>query len=74
MLIGLLHATGKRKRLYVTAVGGPGASGLQSADSYTEGFDPVLHEHFDIVFFDRSSTAICLVSSGRLEILHAQQP
>jgi hypothetical protein len=50
---GLLRATGKREGLYVTAVGGPGASGLQSADSYTEGFEPAVHEHFDVVFFDQ---------------------
>ena len=49
---GLLRATGKRKGLYVTAVGGPGASGLQSADRYTAEFEPAIHENFDIVFFD----------------------
>ncbi len=50
---GLLRATGQRRGLYVTAVGGPGASGLQSADTYTKEFDPAIHEHFDIAFFDQ---------------------
>jgi pimeloyl-ACP methyl ester carboxylesterase len=50
---GLLRATGKRKGMYITAVGGPGASGLQSADSYVAEFDPALREHFDLVFFDQ---------------------
>jgi pimeloyl-ACP methyl ester carboxylesterase len=50
---GLLRAFGERKGLYVTAVGGPGASGLLSADTYTDEFDPALREHFDLVFFDQ---------------------
>jgi pimeloyl-ACP methyl ester carboxylesterase len=39
--------------MYVTAVGGPGASGLLSADTYTAEFELALREHFDIVFFDQ---------------------
>jgi pimeloyl-ACP methyl ester carboxylesterase len=50
---GLLHATGQRKGMFVTAVGGPGASGLTNADAYSQAFDPAIREHFDIVFFDQ---------------------
>jgi pimeloyl-ACP methyl ester carboxylesterase len=39
--------------MFVTAVGGPGGSGLLSADSYTSNFDPGIPEHFDVVFFDQ---------------------
>ena len=45
-------ATGVRKGIFVTATGGPGYSGIASADSYTAAFDPSIPEAFDIVFFD----------------------
>ena len=48
----VLPASGERKGMFVTAVGGPGASGLAVADSYTAGLDPAITEMFDIVFFD----------------------
>jgi pimeloyl-ACP methyl ester carboxylesterase len=50
---GLLPATGQRQGMFVTAVGGPGASGLSSAADYSQAFDPAIREHFDIVFFDQ---------------------
>jgi pimeloyl-ACP methyl ester carboxylesterase len=43
----------KRKGMFVTATGGPGVSGLLSADSYIEAFDPIIPEIFDVVFFDQ---------------------
>jgi hypothetical protein len=46
-------ASGVRKGMFVTAVGGPGYSGVASADSYTYAFDPAIPEVFDIVFFDQ---------------------
>src|SRR6185503_5834090 len=49
----VLPASGVRKGMFVTAVGGPGYSGVASADSYTYAFDPAIPEVFDIVFFDQ---------------------
>ena len=53
VVFGVLPATGERKGMFVTATGGPGSSGLASADGYTAAFDPSITEHFDIVFFDQ---------------------
>jgi pimeloyl-ACP methyl ester carboxylesterase len=49
----VLPATGHRKGMFVTATGGPGSSGLLSADAYTAAFDPAIPRRFDIVFFDQ---------------------
>ena len=49
----VLPASGARKGMFVTAVGGPGYSGVASADFYTYGFDPGIPQVFDIVFFDQ---------------------
>jgi pimeloyl-ACP methyl ester carboxylesterase len=49
----VLPASGVRKGMFVTAVGGPGYSGVASADYYTSGFAPSIPEVFDIVFFDQ---------------------
>jgi pimeloyl-ACP methyl ester carboxylesterase len=49
----VLPASGARKGMFVTATGGPGYSGVASADFYTEAFDPGIPEVFDIVFFDQ---------------------
>ena len=49
----VLPASGARKGIFVTATGGPGYSGVASADPYTEAFDPSIPEIFDIVFFDQ---------------------
>src|SRR4249920_2991344 len=38
-----------RKGMFVTAVGGPGASGLQNADSYAATYDDSIREVFDLV-------------------------
>jgi pimeloyl-ACP methyl ester carboxylesterase len=46
-------ASGERKGMFVTVVGGPGYSGLSAADSYSSYFDESLFESFDIVFFDQ---------------------
>ena len=51
-------ATGVRKGIFVTATGGPGYSGIASADSYTAAFDPSIPEAFDIVFFDQRGIAL----------------
>jgi len=43
----------KRKGMFVVATGGPGLSGVLSADWYVAEYDPKLFSHFDIVFFDQ---------------------
>jgi len=53
VVFGVLPAGGERRGLLVTAVGGPGVSGLAVAQSYTEALDPELLEIFDLVFFDQ---------------------
>ncbi len=53
VVFGVLPASGERKGMFVTATGGPGSSGLASADSYAGAMDEAILEHFDIVFFDQ---------------------
>ena len=67
VVFGVLPATGERKGMFVTAVGGPGGSGLASADSYTGTFDPAVTEAFDVVFFDQRGIA----ASGGLQCVEA---
>jgi pimeloyl-ACP methyl ester carboxylesterase len=50
---GILRATGQKKGTFVTATGGPGSSGLSSADSYTSAFPEGITDAYDIVFFDQ---------------------
>ncbi len=64
---GVLPASGDRKGMFVTVVGGPGGSGLAVADSYTATFDPAITEHFDLVFFDQRGVA----ASGGLQCVTA---
>jgi pimeloyl-ACP methyl ester carboxylesterase len=49
----VLPASGERKGMFVTATGGPGYSGVASADYYLYGYDASILESFDIVFFDQ---------------------
>jgi pimeloyl-ACP methyl ester carboxylesterase len=53
VVFAVLPATGERKGMFVTVIGGPGGSGLMSADGYTSYFDPRITESFDVVFFDQ---------------------
>ncbi len=55
VVFGMLPArdAAKRRGMLVTAVGGPGASGLQVADSYAESYPDAIRDAFDIVFFDQ---------------------
>lgn len=53
----VLPASGVRKGMFVTATGGPGYSGIASADYYLTGFDASIPEVFDIVFFDQRGIA-----------------
>lgn len=52
----LSFATQESKGILFYFVGGPGGSGLASADSYLAAFDPSLSENMDIVFVDQRGT------------------
>jgi pimeloyl-ACP methyl ester carboxylesterase len=67
VVFGVLPASGERKGMFVTVVGGPGGSGLAVADSYTAAFPEGVAEHFDVVFFDQRGVA----ASGNLQCLEA---
>jgi pimeloyl-ACP methyl ester carboxylesterase len=58
VVFAVLPASGERKGMFVTANGGPGVSGLLSADDYTAAFDLSIPEHFDIVFFDQRGVGL----------------
>lgn len=49
----VLPAAGERKGMFVTATGGPGYSGIVSADYYLPGYGEDVLNSFDIVFFDQ---------------------
>jgi pimeloyl-ACP methyl ester carboxylesterase len=66
-VFAVLPASGERRGMFVTAVGGPGGSGLAVADPYTAAFDPSLTSSFDIVFFDQRGVA----ASGGLQCVEA---
>ena len=46
-------AKGPGKGVFVTATGGPGTSGIQSAVSYRDGFAASVQRDYDVVFFDQ---------------------
>jgi pimeloyl-ACP methyl ester carboxylesterase len=54
----VLPATGTSMGAFVTATGGPGASGIAVADSYTSVLDPAITASYDIVFFDQRGLAM----------------
>lgn len=53
IVYGVHRATGLARGTLVVAVGGPGGSGLNSADSMIESFDDELVDRYDIVFWDQ---------------------
>jgi pimeloyl-ACP methyl ester carboxylesterase len=53
MSFAIHRATGKKVGTYVVMTGGPGSSGIASADSYTSSFPASIPAHFDIVFLDQ---------------------
>jgi pimeloyl-ACP methyl ester carboxylesterase len=67
VVFAVLPASGNRKGMFVTATGGPGLSGVLSADYYSYGFDTSIFESFDIVFFDQRGLGL----SGGLTCPHA---
>jgi pimeloyl-ACP methyl ester carboxylesterase len=54
----LSFATIESRGILFYFVGGPGGSGLASADSYLSAFDPTLTEYIDIVFVDQRGTGL----------------
>ena len=58
VVFAVLPASGTRKGMFVTATGGPGTSGVLSADYYSSGFDASILESFDIVFFDQRGVGL----------------
>jgi pimeloyl-ACP methyl ester carboxylesterase len=67
VVFGVLPATGERKGMFVTATGGPGTSGLETADKYAGDFDSAIKEHYDLVFFDQRGAK----QSGNLQCPNA---
>ena len=53
VVFAVLPASGVRKGMFVVSTGGPGLSGVLSADYYSSAYDPSIFESFDIVFFDQ---------------------
>ena len=54
-------AAAHSKGLLVTAVGGPGASGLSDADTFLKSWSPAIVANYDVVYFDQRGIA---ASSG----------
>jgi pimeloyl-ACP methyl ester carboxylesterase len=52
------HATKHSKGVFVTITGGPGSSGIASADGYTDAFDPSITSSYDIVFLDQRGVGL----------------
>ncbi len=72
VVFAVLPASGARKGMFVTATGGPGTSGVLSADYYSSGFDASILESFDIVFFDQRGVGLLWrsdLSRGRHGVL-----
>lgn len=72
----LSFATVESRGILFYFVGGPGGSGLASADSYLSGFDPYLTDYIDIVFVDQRGTGaehglVCPVAQARFDIVPA---
>ena len=55
---GIRRATKAAKGVFVTITGGPGSSGIASADSYTSSFDPSITANYDIVFLDQRGVGL----------------
>lgn len=53
VVFAVLPASGARRGMFVVSTGGPGLSGVLSADYYSSGYDLSIFESFDIVFFDQ---------------------
>ncbi len=72
----LSFATNESRGILFYFVGGPGGSGLASADSSLSAFDPSLVENMDIVFVDQRGTGpvhglACPVAQAKFDIAPA---
>ena len=52
VMFAVWPASGKRKGMFVTAVGGPGGSGISEAETRAKDLPKALHKNFDLVLFD----------------------
>lgn len=52
VVFAVLPAEGGGSGAFLTVTGGPGSSGIASADIYLSLYDPAIAEKYDIVFFD----------------------
>ncbi len=52
------EASGTRLGTFVTITGGPGSSGIASADGYTDYYPASVPEHYDIVFLDQRGVGL----------------
>jgi pimeloyl-ACP methyl ester carboxylesterase len=55
---GVLPASGTPEGVLVTAVGGPGSSGIYDSQWRLASLDPAIHERFDIVYFDQRGVGL----------------
>jgi pimeloyl-ACP methyl ester carboxylesterase len=53
VIFAVMPASGERKGMFITATGGPGFSGIASADYDAETLPTEILEHYDLVFFDQ---------------------
>lgn len=72
----LSFAANESRGILFYFVGGPGGSGLASAESYLSSFDPTLVENMDIVFVDQRGTGpvnglSCPTAQARFDIAPA---
>ena len=58
LTFAIQRATGTKLGTFVTVTGGPGYSGLAAAESYTDGEDPTIPEHYDMVYFDQRGVGL----------------
>ena len=58
LTFAIQRATGTKLGTFVTVTGGPGYSGLAASESYTDGYDPTIPEHYDMVFFDQRGVGL----------------
>ena len=61
------RAAKERKGTFVVITGGPGSSGISSADSYTDYYAAGVTDAYDIVFFDQRGVGL----SGPIQCIDA---
>jgi pimeloyl-ACP methyl ester carboxylesterase len=61
------HAAKERKGTFVVIVGGPGGSGILSADGYTDYYGSAITDSYDIVFIDQRGIG----QSGEIQCINA---